>query len=474
MSFVPNYLSQRDSRWKDEQLGFDSSITIGTDGCALTSLAMLVNGYGFSETPSTVNQKLKAMGSGGGFIGGLVIWGSLTRAFPKIVYQNIIQWNNPPAVLGSVDASINAGQPVVVELDRSPSPGLQNHWVVLYAKQGNDYLMLDPWPNPPDSGPTSLVGRYGFGRQPQEFIVAAVWYLAVGATTPSAPPSGSGFYVQVPLTLITGLNLRSSPSIGATLILRESAGSWLKVLEPTEAAQAKIGVQDQWLNVLDQQGNRGYVAAWYVQGPTGQTTPTPSPVPVPQPVPAPQPVPSAPPAVPPGLAVLVSSTATAGIRLRDQPNLNGNTLAIESAGTALTVLESASAAQGKVGQQNQWLNVKDGGGISGYVAAWLVEFHSSGDSPVAPSPVPAPQHVSLPSSAPLTVVVSSSASAGLRLRDQANVNGNILKSLGPGTLLKVLEPAATAQAKIGQQNMWLYVQEPGGASGYVAAWYVTK
>jgi len=67
MSFTPNYISQRDPRWVNEKLGFDSTVTIGTDGCTLTCLTMLVNGYGFSETPSTMNRKLKDMGSGVGF-----------------------------------------------------------------------------------------------------------------------------------------------------------------------------------------------------------------------------------------------------------------------------------------------------------------------------------------------------------------------------------------------------------------------
>ena len=476
MSFTPNYLSQRDPRWKNEQLGFDNTITIGTDGCALTSLTMLVNGYGFNETPSTVNQKLKAMGAGGGFIGGLVIWGSLTRSFPKVVYQNIIQWNNPPADLNSIDASIAAGQPVVVELDRSPAPGLQNHWVVLYGKQGNDYLMLDPWPVPPDSGPTTLIARYGFGRQPQEFIAAAVWYLTVGPSTPSAPPSGPGFYVQVPVTLVTGLNLRSTPSVSGNLITRENAGSWLKVLEPAAAAQAKIGVQDQWLNVLDSQGNSGYVAAWYIQSSSGQVTPTPSPAPSPQPAPAPAPQPQ--PSSQTGLTVMVSSQATAGVRLRDQPNLNGNTVAFEAVGTVLTVLESPTAAQAKIGQQDQWLNVKDGSGNAGYVAAWFVVAQSGGtpapSTPTSSGTTPAPQPPAGTTSASLTVVVSSQASAGLRLRDQPNENGNILLSLAPATVLQVLEPASLAQSKIGVNGQWLNVKEPGGKIGYVAAWYVVQ
>ncbi len=59
--------------------------------------------------------------------------------------------------MDEINASLDSGQPLVIEIDQSPSPGLQNHWVVLYARQGNDYLMLDPWPQPPDNAPTTLV-----------------------------------------------------------------------------------------------------------------------------------------------------------------------------------------------------------------------------------------------------------------------------------------------------------------------------
>jgi len=446
MTFTPNYFSQRDPRWKGEQLGFDNTITIGTDGCALTCLTMLVNGYGFNETPETLNQKLKAMGPGAGFMGGLIVWGSLTRAFPGILYQNIILWNNPPAVLDSIDASLNSGQPVVVEIDRSPAPGLQNHWVVLSGKQGNDYLMLDPWPYPPDSQPATLISRYGSGRQPQDFIVAAVWYLVQGPTDPNTPPSGPGFYVQVPVSLVTGLNLRSAPSTSGNLITRESAGSWLKVLEPEDAAQAKIGVQGQWLNVQDLQGNIGYVAAWYVQG-SGQPTP-------------PSPDPSA------LTVVVLPSVGDGGLHLRDQPSTAGNTVALEAAGTLLTVLEPAGTAQPKIGAQGQWLNVRDGSSRTGYVAAWYVELNPGGSLPPPPQPPPGT------TPGVLTVSVSSQASAGLRLRDKPDVNGNTVKVLMPGTLLTVLEPADVAKAKIGVNGQWLNVKEPGGQTGYVAAWYV--
>ena len=44
----------------------------------------------------------------------------------------------------------------------------------------------------------------------------------------------------------------------------------------------------------------------------------------------------------------------------------------------------------------------------------------------------------------------------------------------PGTVLTVLEPVVSAQAKIGVYGQWLNVREPGGQTGYVAAWYIQR
>lgn len=474
MSFTPNYISQRDPRWANEKLGFDTTVTIGTDGCTLTCLTMLVNGYGFSETPSTMNRKLKDMGSGVGFLGSLIVWPGLTQAFPKIVYRGIIICRDQPAPISDINASIDAGQPLVIEIDESPSAGLQNHWVVIYARQGNDYLMLDPWPEPVDHAPTSLFNRYGFGRPASEFITAVAWYDAGGNPAPAPAPTpapGTGLYVRVQAAVTAGLTLRSGPAISATAVAMEPPGTLLHCNEPDAVAIAKIGVMDQWLQVSDPGGRNGFVAAWYVDKVSGTSSapspvPTPAPVPTPPaptpPAPAPTPAPVPTPA-PAGLTVyILESIGAVGLRLRDQPDTNANTLAILAAGQALTVLEPASQATPKIGQVNEWLNVSDGSGHSGYVAAWYVE---SGTTP-APTPPP-------PTSTTLTVLVSSQASAGLRLRDQPNATAIILKVLMPGTPLTVLEPAGPARAKVGVNNQWLYVQEPGGTSGYVAAWYVT-
>ena len=148
-----------------------------------------------------------------------------------------------------------------------------------------------------------------------------------------------------------------------------------------------------------------------------------------------------------------------GLRLRDGPSTNSDTLVILSAGAELAVLEPVDQASPKIGQVNQWLYVRDENGNLGYVAAWYVRLN--------------PATALASTNKPLTVLVSSQASAGLRLRDRPSVYGNILEVLMPGTLLVVLEPASTAQAKIGVVNQWLNVKLPGGMAGYVAAWYLT-
>ncbi len=394
MSFTPKYLSQRDPRWINEKLGFDDTVTIGTDGSALVCLSMLVNGYGYSETPSSMNRKLKDMGSGIGFLGSLIVWPGLTLAFPKVVFHHTIVCRDKPAPVDEINTSLDSGQPLLIEIDRSPSPGLQNHWVILYACQEDDYLMLDPWPQPPDNAPTTLMARYGMGRSPSEFITTVAWY-----TEEENLPAGT-----------TAAALHSP----------------IPVLAP-------------------------------------QPTPTHAPTAAPQPASPAAPKPMAPPPAPASsgdLVVLVSqSVGQAGLRLRDRPSENANTLAILPAGAELTSLEPAGQALQKIGQANQWLNVQDVSGAPGYVAAGYVESRE------APLPSPALKQ--------LTVLVSSQASAGLRLRDRPSEKGNTLEVLMPGTLLTVLEPAATALAKIGVVNQWLNVKRAGGMTGYVAAWYVT-
>src|SRR5262245_52690158 len=136
--------SQQDPQWKSKLLGQDKESTLGSYGCLVTSLTMVCTAYGFNETPATLNDKMLAAG---GFQGPMVIPMLIGKAVPGMKQVNYLECAKQPAPLAEIDTYLAAGQPVIIELDYSPKDGLQNHWVVLCAKKGDDYVIQDPYPN---------------------------------------------------------------------------------------------------------------------------------------------------------------------------------------------------------------------------------------------------------------------------------------------------------------------------------------
>lgn len=353
-------LSQMDFRWKNKQLGADPAVTIGKYGCLLTSMAVVANYYGCDETPASLNDHMLKVG---GFQGALVIPALISGALPSVRFQKYVQCSSPPAPLADIDASLAARQPVIVKVDYSKAPGIQDHWVVLYAKQGNDYLIQDPWPNPPDVNPVTLAARFGFAGTADKIILAALWLSGTPGPQPippqPAPLPDSGFAVYA---AADSLALRTSPQVADNnLIERVPVGAKFWSLEPQDAATQKIGQANQWLNVRNIQGEQGYVAAWLVSpllqpaalgvSPTG----------------------SKPTAAPNPDDPLVVRAAEDGLALRSQPVISDLTLIKRlPISTELLVLEPAAAATAKLGVVNQWLNVRDIYGDAGYVAAWFV------------------------------------------------------------------------------------------------------
>jgi hypothetical protein len=101
---------------------------------------------------------------------------------------------------------------------------------------------------------------------------AAAWYLATLKQPPLGPrkdkkvsPIPAGAEKLVVRTLVDGLNMRAQPQIadGNVVKLLPRDGELL-VLEPITTAVPKLGMEGQWLNVRDIEGDAGYVAAWYV------------------------------------------------------------------------------------------------------------------------------------------------------------------------------------------------------------------
>ena len=466
MSFTLINYSQQESVWKSVKIG-SSSETIGHVGCALTSDAMLVSGHGYVETPKTLNAKLK---SRGGFVDAAIVWGAVTSIYPQVVYRNLILCRDTAAPLSQINASIAAGQPVLVEVDSSPNAGLQTHWVVLYKKQGDDYLMLDPWPYPAESGQeVALTSWYSHGKPLKKSITAVVFYECLqkgsgnfgdSAATKPASPTEPGNYVRIPVSVEAGLRLRSAPTTNSATVAIERPGALMRVLESIEVALPKIGVYNQWIQVRDEAGREGYVAAWYVdEGVTvegTEATPGVSDASAKTPARVDEPVSEN---VENPTIYVSQSVGKAGLRLRKTPSQRGALISVEKAGATLSVLEKTDKARAKVGVKNKWIHVANAKGLQGYVAANYVELQKT----------PPTEKPSTPATEPFTVYVTNAAVAGLRMRSAPNTNSSTLAILSAGSQLKVLEGS---HEMVGVYNKWLKVREGGGKEGYVAAWYV--
>jgi peptidase C39-like protein len=415
MAFQLVYLSQQDPQWKNDLLGFgDPGDTIGMYGCALTSVAMLVSGHGYSETPKTLNQKLKAAN---GFVSSGIRWDVVNKVHPQITLKENIPCENTDAPLSKIDAALAAGQPVVVRVDSSPAPGLQWHYVMVYARKGNDYLMLDPYPYTPGTAKEDLLmARYSRGNPLQRSIQQILIYQCStsggtistpsGSSTTTTPSPvgqsttgtslGTGPHARVMAEVTWGLNIRSSTDTSslANLVVNVPAGTELALTEAN--AESKIGVQGQWVRVRTAQGQEGFAAAWYLEKVAG-TTPTPVTESAPSPVneapasststPATQSTPSPvtetptsssttpaapsstpstlPPAPePPKVQVVVKA---AGTKIYNSASAAAAVITTEKAGARLTVVEAVDAARAKVGIKGKRINVKASNGKRGFV-----------------------------------------------------------------------------------------------------------
>ena len=126
-------LSQRDNRWNNTPLGSSKTTTIGSHGCTITCLTMVLNYYGYNETPATVNTKLK--NNGGFAYTNLLVW----TAIPKIWDRMKFEWRG----YGYDNNLVSSNLPCLVEvdMDNTLSTPKDKHWVVFKGNQ----KMNDPW-----------------------------------------------------------------------------------------------------------------------------------------------------------------------------------------------------------------------------------------------------------------------------------------------------------------------------------------
>jgi hypothetical protein len=371
MTFQLIYYSQRDPQWKDDILGYgDRSDSIGYVGCALTSVAMLLSGHGFVINPKVLNQRLKKVN---GFVGAGIRWAAVSQLFPKVTLKAYIPCLDSAAPLAQINASIACGQPAIVMVDSAPTRGIQTHWVVLYARKNNDYLMLDPWPYQTDvTKENPLMQRYSQGKTLQRTIKHVILYENAAAI-PLPPGASTAAMARVKPDVTWGLNIRSSANTSSAANVLEivPAGTPLVLLEADGAS--KIGAINQWVRVRTPSSKEGYAAAWYLER-IPESIPPETPAPPEAPVP-PETTPT-PPTEPRSrrLKVVVSSkVGSEPLKVYAFESTRAKVRSIQPAGSVLACVEPYDTALEKAGVRGKWLKVRYDVAKFGYIQAEFVE-----------------------------------------------------------------------------------------------------
>ena len=112
-----------------------STDTLGDEGCAVTSGAMVAAFYGVKTDPNLLDDFLTR--TGGLDKEGYIDWNAVPAIAPsrfKLIY-------NGSASYRLIDSNLLAGNPVIVVI---PLLDGAYHFVVIVGKEGRDYLIRDP------------------------------------------------------------------------------------------------------------------------------------------------------------------------------------------------------------------------------------------------------------------------------------------------------------------------------------------
>ena len=136
---------QRSPAWANVPLGSNGE-TIGSVGCLVTSVAMLIAKSGV-PTPEIPNFNpgtfVQFLNTHGGFNGSLFIMSGATAAAPRFVLQNqfsVAGWSRE-AKLNKLKELLSDGHNYVVAEVKGNTG---QHWVAIDAVQGDNVVMMDP------------------------------------------------------------------------------------------------------------------------------------------------------------------------------------------------------------------------------------------------------------------------------------------------------------------------------------------
>jgi hypothetical protein len=125
---------QGDKRWGDDFLGLTPG-TLAAEGCAVSSVSMVLSSYGMDVDPGRLN---KFLTENNGYEGSAWLrWESAALFMPGLVEK---AYEDLPSY-ARIDWNLLSGNPVIV---RVRLPDGITHFVVIVGKRGFDYLIRDP------------------------------------------------------------------------------------------------------------------------------------------------------------------------------------------------------------------------------------------------------------------------------------------------------------------------------------------
>lgn len=130
---VPQFF-QGDARWAGDPLG-PTTGTLGAEGCAVASAAMVLASYGADVDPGRLNKFVNAID---GFTPEGWLYWEAAAEYPPSVARHAYE---DKASFALIDRNLLAGNPVIV---RVRYPNGITHFVVIVGKRGFDYLVRDP------------------------------------------------------------------------------------------------------------------------------------------------------------------------------------------------------------------------------------------------------------------------------------------------------------------------------------------
>jgi hypothetical protein len=129
-------MGQQDGAWAGAPLGSSATDTIGSAGCAITAVTMMLRYYGFNTNPGAFNSWLAA--NGGYAYDDQLIWDAVTRySGGRVAFSG---WLGPD--MGVIQSELDAGRPVVAEVYLYNN----QHFILLTGYSADAGVFInDPW-----------------------------------------------------------------------------------------------------------------------------------------------------------------------------------------------------------------------------------------------------------------------------------------------------------------------------------------